>query len=64
MTDLGMTGPVGGVIGTDAACVIEKFRTKMPVRFRVAEGEIVACGALFAVDDATGRVTSVKRLRF
>ncbi len=64
MTDLGMTGPTDGVIGTDAVCVIEKFRTKMPVRFRVAEGTVAACGALFTVDDTTGKVSTVKRIRF
>lgn len=64
ITDLGMTGPVGGVIGTDADAVIEKMRTKMPVRFRVADGEIAAMGAVFTVDTETGRVTAVERIRF
>ena len=64
ITDLGMTGPVGGVIGTDTACVIEKMRTKMPVKFKVADGEIAAMGALFDLDESTGRVTRVQRVRF
>lgn len=65
ITDLGMTGPTGGVIGADAATVIEKFRTKMPTRFRVADGEVVACGALFTLDDGDPRrVTAVRRIRF
>lgn len=64
ITDLGMTGPVNSVIGTDTACVIEKMRTKMPVRFKVAEGEIAAMGALFDLDENTGKVTRVERVRF
>lgn len=64
ITDLGMTGPVGGVIGTDSEAVIEKFRTKMPVRFRVADGEISAHGALFTLSDDTLAVTSVQRMIF
>ena len=64
ITDLGMTGPVGGVIGTDSETVIEKFRTKMPVRFRVADGEISAHGALFTLSDDTLAVTSVQRVIF
>ncbi len=64
ITDLGMTGPVGGVIGTDSEAVIEKFRTKMPVRFRVADGEISAHGALFILSDDTLAVTSVQRVIF
>ena len=59
-----MCGPIGGVLGTDATAVIDKMRTKMPTRFTVASGEIRANGALFEVDDETGRVTSVRRVRF
>ena len=64
ITDLGMTGPMDGVIGSDAAGVIERFRTKMPVRFRVAEGAVSAHGALFDLNTDTMRVTSVTRVRF
>ena len=64
ITDLGMTGPVNGVLGTDAEIVIEKFRTKMPVRFRVADGPVEGQGALYDVDESTGKVRSVRRIRF
>lgn len=65
ITDLGMTGPMGGVIGADAAAVIEKFRTKMPTRFRVADGEVKAHGALFTLDDGNpSRVLAVRRICF
>ncbi len=64
ITDLGMCGPTNGVIGTDASCVIEKMRTKMPVRFKVADGEITAHGAIFELDETSGKVTSVKRVVF
>ncbi len=63
ITDLGMTGPIHGVIGADAEMVIERMRTKIPVHFRVAEGEVRLHGALFDVDTGSGRVTSVKRIR-
>ena len=64
ITDIGMTGPVNGIIGTDADCVIEKMRTKMPVRFKVATGPCASCGAIFTVDEGRGVVTSVERIRF
>lgn len=64
ITDIGMTGPMNSVIGTDVSVVIEKMRTKMPVRFRVADGEIVAMGAVFTLDTDSKRVTEVKRIRF
>ena len=64
ITDLGMTGPVDSIIGTETAAVIERFRTKMPTRFRVASGEIRAEGALFTLDDNRTRVIKVTRVRF
>ena len=62
VTDLGMCGPVDGILGTAKEPVIEKFRTLMPVRFAVAEGPIAAHGVLFELDG--NRVTSVRRIRF
>jgi len=62
VTDLGMCGPVNGILGTAKEPVIERFRTLMPVRFAVADGEIRAQGVLFEWDGS--RVKSVKRLAF
>ena len=64
ITDLGMCGPENGILGTDKETVIEKFRTMMPARFCVADGETVAHGAIFEVDESSGRVRGVKRIVF
>lgn len=64
ITDLGMSGPVNGVIGADAQSVIERMRTKIPTYFKVADGEITVSGAIFDINTDTGKVVSVKRIRF
>jgi metallophosphoesterase (TIGR00282 family) len=64
ITDIGMTGPVDSVIGTDTATVIEKLRTKIPARYTVASGEIRAQGALFTINTDNMRVTRVERVTF
>ncbi len=64
ITDLGMSGPVNGVIGADAAGVIERMRTKIPTRFKVADGEVRVHGAVFEYDTDKGVVTSVRRITF
>ena len=64
ITDLGMTGPVDGVIGADADAVIERFRTKIGARLIVSGGRIEAQGALFDIDTGTKKVRSVTRIRF
>ena len=64
ITDLGMSGPMNGVIGADAQSVIERMRTKIPTFFRVADGEPKIHGALFDLDTDTGKVRSVRRITF
>lgn len=64
ITDLGMCGPQNGIIGTNAEDVISRFRTMMPTRFHLADGEISAHGAIFSLDPSVGKVLSVKRIVF
>lgn len=64
ITDLGMCGPAGGIIGTETQCVIRRFRTQLPTRFTVAHGATVCEGAIFDLDESARRVRSVKRVRF
>ena len=64
ITDVGMTGPQNGVIGSDAATVIERFRTKMSSRLTVADGEARANCVLVEIDTSTLRATSIKRVNF
>lgn len=64
VTDLGMTGPHDGVLGVRADIIIEKLRTKMPVRFELSDGEITADAVMFDIDLDTGRVTSAVRIGF
>lgn len=64
VTDLGMSGPRDGVLGVRADIIIEKFRTKLPVKFELAEGEIKADGVIFTLDADSGRVLEVERVLF
>ena len=64
ITDIGMTGPINSIIGSDIAAVIERMRTKISSRYTVADGEIKAHGALFELDTDTLRVTGISRIVF
>ena len=63
LSDLGMTGPKNSVLGVKPELVIQKMRTKMPVRFDVADGPCEMDCALFTIDEQTGKTTDVERLR-
>ncbi|MBR6782101.1 MAG: YmdB family metallophosphoesterase [Clostridia bacterium] len=65
VTDLGMTGPTNGILGTDAEAVLYKMRTRMPVRFTVADGPIEAQAVLFTLEDTKPhRCVKVERVTF
>jgi metallophosphoesterase (TIGR00282 family) len=50
ITDVGMTGPRGGVIGVKREQAIESMVTRMPVRFETSEDDPWLCGALVEAD--------------
>lgn len=64
ITDLGMSGPVNSVIGSDIRAVIDRMRTKISGRLTVADGPVEVCGAIFELDPSAKRVKSVKRIKF
>ena len=65
VTDLGMTGPVNGILGTDKDAVLYKMTTHMPTRFTVADGPIEAHAALFELDNnAPHHCVRVERVVF
>ena len=70
ITDVGMSGPHGGVIGMDRAGIIKKFLDGLPARFEVASGDVQMNCVLIETDDegprnAAGRLKarSIERLR-
>ena len=63
ITDLGMCGVIEGVLGVKPETVISNYTSKIHHRFEKAEGKTALCGALFTVDEKSGIVKEVKRIR-
>ena len=70
ITDVGMTGPHGGVIGMDRDAIIKRFLDGLPTRFEVASGDLqMNCVLIETGEDgfrnAGGRLRarSIERLR-
>ena len=63
VTDLGMTGPVESVIGIKPEQSIGKFLGDVPRRYECAHGKAKLEGALFTIDDATGRCLEARTVR-
>ncbi len=70
ITDVGMTGPHGGVIGMDREGIIRKFLNGLPTRFDVAQGDVQMNAVLIETEDEASRngagrlrARSIERLR-
>lgn len=63
ITDLGMCGCQDSILGMKKEVAIEKFLTRMPTRYQVAQGSVVAQGALFTIDPETGTCLEAKPCR-
>jgi len=62
MTDLGMTGPHDGVIGTQTEIVLDRFLRGLSTKFEPCDGEIKLNGLIVEIDEETGKALRVERL--
>jgi metallophosphoesterase (TIGR00282 family) len=63
LTDVGMTGPLNGILGMQRENVIDKFITAMPRRFEVVEaGPAVLSGVVIDLDNE-GRATHIELIQ-
>lgn len=60
ITDLGMCGPEGGILGTDREVILRRMTTGLPQKFTVANGAIRLRGALVTVEGK--KATAIERL--
>lgn len=63
LTDMGMTGPVNGVIGMKKELSLERFLTHMPRRLEVARGPCVLSGVIVEVEHKSGVSVSIERVQ-
>ena len=62
VTDIGMCGESGGVLGMDAEDVVKQMKNRTPPRFTAAAGPCKATGVIFDLDTANGKIRSVERI--
>ena len=62
ITDVGMTGPRGGVIGVKREQAIESMVTRMPVRFETSAEDPWINAVLIRADDGPLRATAIEQV--
>lgn len=62
VTDLGMSGPMYGILGIKPELSIAKFRGELTRRYEPAPGPCKLEGAVFTIDSTTGKCTGTERV--
>jgi metallophosphoesterase (TIGR00282 family) len=62
LTDIGMTGSYGGVIGMNTADVIARFTSPTAGRAGHASGDVRICAVVLDIDAESGKARSIERL--
>lgn len=62
ITDVGMTGPLNSVIGSEPAISIERSKTQLPLKMKVADNDTMINGIVCEFDPATGKALSIIRV--
>ncbi len=63
ITDIGMTGSHNSVLGRGVENVLKSFRTRMPVPFEIATGDVKMSVILVTVDSGSKQAERIERIR-
>ena len=64
ISDVGFCGRTGGILGVKTEVMTERQRTRLRYSYAEAEGPFRAQGALFDLDEASGKTLAVSRVSF
>src|SRR3954471_5813466 len=63
ITDLGMTGPYGGVIGAKPEVIFQRAKFGLPAKMIPHEDNGQFSGIIFEFDDNSNKLLSIERIR-
>ena len=63
ITDVGMTGPIDGVIGMEKSVSFRRLIDRLPARYQLAAGPCQLSAVLVQADCQTGRALHIERIR-
>lgn len=64
LSDVGMCGPSGGILGVAPRVMLERSRTHIRVPYAEAVGPIVANAAIIDLDETSGKAVAIRRISF
>jgi metallophosphoesterase (TIGR00282 family) len=62
ISDVGMTGGHGGVIGVKTETVLPRYLTGMPAKFDICDTDVRLNAVVIDIDDESGRAVNIERI--
>jgi metallophosphoesterase (TIGR00282 family) len=62
ITDIGMTGPHDSVLGRGTESVLKSFRTRMPIPYEIATGDVKINAILVTIDSNSKKAEHIERI--
>jgi metallophosphoesterase (TIGR00282 family) len=62
ISDAGMTGGHGGIIGVKTETALPRYLTGMPAKFEVCDSDVRINAAVIDIDDESGRAVGIERI--
>ena len=62
ISDIGMTGPLTGVIGSNSELAIKRQQTQMPLKMEIEDLPATINGVLVTIDKNSGKAVSIERI--
>lgn len=63
VTDLGMCGAKGGILGISKESVLPRYLSALPSRFAPAEGDLYADAVIFTANENSGKTEKIERIK-
>ncbi|MBN2617122.1 MAG: TIGR00282 family metallophosphoesterase [Spirochaetales bacterium] len=64
ISDIGMTGPINGVIGSEPEAAIKRVFTSIPYKTQVLDEDAVINGVVIEIDTSNGHALSIERVTY
>lgn len=64
ISDIGMIGVEGGIIGSDPSAAIKRAFTSIPYKTQVLDGDATIKGVFIIIDTETGKALSIERISY
>jgi len=64
ISDVGMTGPDNGIIGSDPEAAIKRVFVSVPFKTRILDEDAVIKGVLVTINKANGKATAIERISY